>query len=127
MGDKYVLEEMLRRGAVLGGEQSGHIIFRRYATTGDGMLTALRVFEELSRADGSAGWVFMAAGLCIGTGAAFLGESAAKEIFGETKAAPEAPIRQQTEAEIRADEVRYDEDAKRLAAEDAAAKKQGKG
>ncbi len=45
VGDKYVLEEMLRRGAVLGGEQSGHIIFHRYATTGDGMLTALRVFE----------------------------------------------------------------------------------
>lgn len=45
VGDKYVLEEMLRRGAVLGGEQSGHIIFQRDATTGDGMLTALRVFE----------------------------------------------------------------------------------
>jgi phosphoglucosamine mutase len=47
VGDKYVLEEMLRRGAVLGGEQSGHIIFRDYATTGDGMLTALRVFEVM--------------------------------------------------------------------------------
>ena len=47
VGDKYVLEEMLRRGAVLGGEQSGHIIFSRYATTGDGMLTALRVFEAM--------------------------------------------------------------------------------
>jgi phosphoglucosamine mutase len=45
VGDKYVLEEMERRGAVLGGEQSGHIIFRAYATTGDGMLTALRIFE----------------------------------------------------------------------------------
>ena len=45
VGDKYVLEEMERRGAVLGGEQSGHIIFREFATTGDGMLTALRVFE----------------------------------------------------------------------------------
>ncbi len=51
VGDKYVLEEMLRRGAVLGGEQSGHIVFRRYATTGDGMLTALRVFEVMRRAD----------------------------------------------------------------------------
>jgi phosphoglucosamine mutase len=50
VGDKYVLEEMLRRGAVLGGEQSGHIIFRRYATTGDGMLTALRVFEAMREA-----------------------------------------------------------------------------
>jgi phosphoglucosamine mutase len=43
VGDKYVLEEMLRSNAALGGEQSGHIIFRDYATTGDGLLTALRV------------------------------------------------------------------------------------
>jgi len=47
VGDKYVLEEMIRRGAVLGGEQSGHVIFHQYATTGDGMLTALRVFEVM--------------------------------------------------------------------------------
>jgi phosphoglucosamine mutase len=47
VGDKYVLEEMLKRGAVLGGEQSGHVIFHRYATTGDGMLTALRVFQVM--------------------------------------------------------------------------------
>lgn len=47
VGDKYVLEEMLKRGAVLGGEQSGHVIFHRFATTGDGMLTALRVFEVM--------------------------------------------------------------------------------
>lgn len=45
VGDKYVLEEMLKRGAVLGGEQSGHIIFSEYATTGDGLLTALRLLE----------------------------------------------------------------------------------
>ena len=45
VGDKYVLEEMLRLDAVIGGEQSGHVIFREYATTGDGLLTALRVFE----------------------------------------------------------------------------------
>jgi phosphoglucosamine mutase len=45
VGDKYVLEEMLKRGAVLGGEQSGHVIFSEYATTGDGLLTALRVME----------------------------------------------------------------------------------
>jgi len=45
VGDKYVLEEMVRLGAVLGGEQSGHVIYRDYATTGDGMLTALRVLE----------------------------------------------------------------------------------
>jgi phosphoglucosamine mutase len=42
VGDRYVLEEMLRSGAVLGGEQSGHVIFLRHATTGDGLLTAVR-------------------------------------------------------------------------------------
>ena len=47
VGDKYVLEEMVRIGAALGGEQSGHIILRELATTGDGILTALRVFETL--------------------------------------------------------------------------------
>jgi len=45
VGDKYVLEEMVRTGAALGGEQSGHVIFREFATTGDGILTALRLFE----------------------------------------------------------------------------------
>jgi len=45
VGDKYVLEEMERLGAVVGGEQSGHVIFREFATTGDGLLTALRMFE----------------------------------------------------------------------------------
>jgi phosphoglucosamine mutase len=49
VGDKYVLEEMRRTGAVLGGEQSGHIIFSRVATTGDGLLTALMVLEIISR------------------------------------------------------------------------------
>ena len=43
VGDKYVLEEMVKRDAAIGGEQSGHIIFREFATMGDGMLTALRV------------------------------------------------------------------------------------
>ena len=45
VGDKYVLEEMRKTGAVLGGEQSGHIILSREATTGDGLLTAIRVLE----------------------------------------------------------------------------------
>lgn len=45
VGDKYVLEEMVRLGASLGGEQSGHVILREYSTTGDGMLTALRAIE----------------------------------------------------------------------------------
>lgn len=49
VGDKYVLEEMVRRGAVIGGEQSGHVIFHRQATTGDGILTLLRVLEVLVR------------------------------------------------------------------------------
>ena len=43
VGDKYVLEEMRKTGAVLGGEQSGHIILSREATTGDGVLTAIHV------------------------------------------------------------------------------------
>ncbi len=47
VGDKYVLEEMKKRDLVLGGEQSGHIIFREFATTGDGMLTALRVLAVI--------------------------------------------------------------------------------
>jgi phosphoglucosamine mutase len=47
VGDKYVLDEMVKRNAPLGGEQSGHIIFRDYATTGDGLLTALRVLEVM--------------------------------------------------------------------------------
>lgn len=50
VGDKYVLEEMQRAGATLGGEQSGHILFRDGdATTGDGLITALRVLEIMVR------------------------------------------------------------------------------
>jgi phosphoglucosamine mutase len=50
VGDKYVLEEMLKTGAILGGEQSGHIIFRDGdATTGDGLLTALRLMDIMVR------------------------------------------------------------------------------
>jgi phosphoglucosamine mutase len=52
VGDKYVLEEMQKTGATLGGEQSGHIIFRDGdATTGDGLLTALRVMEVMVRSN----------------------------------------------------------------------------
>ncbi|MBI1956102.1 MAG: phosphoglucosamine mutase, partial [Acidobacteria bacterium] len=48
VGDKYVLEEMLRCGANLGGEQSGHILFLDLATTGDGLLTALQMLRILA-------------------------------------------------------------------------------
>jgi phosphoglucosamine mutase len=48
VGDRYVLEEMLRSGANLGGEQSGHIIFLDDATTGDGLLTALKIASLVS-------------------------------------------------------------------------------
>lgn len=49
VGDKYVLEEMRRTGAALGGEQSGHIIFTGRSTTGDGLLTALLVLDIVHR------------------------------------------------------------------------------
>ena len=49
VGDKYVLEEMQKSGASLGGEQSGHILFPAKATTGDGLLTALMVLDAVHR------------------------------------------------------------------------------
>ncbi|MEX2420194.1 MAG: phosphoglucosamine mutase, partial [Actinomycetota bacterium] len=51
VGDRYVLEQMLEQGVALGGEQSGHIIFRDDATTGDGLVTAVR-FLSLAAARG---------------------------------------------------------------------------
>lgn len=47
VGDRYVLEKMLAEDHVLGGEQSGHIIMRHYANTGDGLLTALHLMQAL--------------------------------------------------------------------------------
>jgi phosphoglucosamine mutase len=47
VGDRQVLEEMRRRGAVLGGEQSGHIIFSKFLPTGDGLLTTLSVLKVM--------------------------------------------------------------------------------
>ena len=47
VGDKYVYENMLKNGFVLGGEQSGHIIFSKHARTGDGILTSLMVMEVM--------------------------------------------------------------------------------
>lgn len=49
VGDKYVLEEMVRQDAQIGGEQSGHVILRDFATTGDGMLTALQVLAAVQQ------------------------------------------------------------------------------
>jgi phosphoglucosamine mutase len=49
VGDRYVLEELDAHGLSLGGEQSGHIIFRENATTGDGILTGLQIAAELIR------------------------------------------------------------------------------
>ena len=48
VGDKYVMEEMLRRGATLGGEQSGHVIFSDYLYTGDGLCTDLNVLRTVA-------------------------------------------------------------------------------
>ena len=45
VGDKYVYEEMMNHGHRIGGEQSGHIIFSKYANTGDGILTALKLVQ----------------------------------------------------------------------------------
>ena len=47
VGDKYVYENMVQNGHSLGGEQSGHIIFSKHATTGDGILTSLKIMEVL--------------------------------------------------------------------------------
>jgi phosphomannomutase len=46
-GDKYVYENMVQNGHRIGGEQSGHIIFTKYATTGDGILTSLKLMEAM--------------------------------------------------------------------------------
>ncbi|MCR5611411.1 MAG: phosphoglucosamine mutase [Clostridiales bacterium] len=47
VGDKYVYENMVKNGHRIGGEQSGHIIFTKYATTGDGILTSLKMMEVM--------------------------------------------------------------------------------
>ncbi len=49
VGDRYVLENMLKNGYKIGGEQSGHIIFTDYSTTGDGLIPALQVLSSLKR------------------------------------------------------------------------------
>ncbi len=47
VGDKYVYENMVKNGHCIGGEQSGHIIFSKHATTGDGILTSLKIMETV--------------------------------------------------------------------------------
>jgi len=49
VGDRYVLENMLENGYMIGGEQSGHVIFLEYATTGDGELTAVQLLKAMKR------------------------------------------------------------------------------
>ena len=48
VGDRYVMQEMIKTSAILGGEDSGHIIFLNYQTTGDGILTALKLIQFMS-------------------------------------------------------------------------------
>ena len=51
VGDKHVIDEMLRNGSNLGGEQSGHIIFRDFSTTGDGLVAALQILKTMKLRD----------------------------------------------------------------------------
>jgi phosphoglucosamine mutase len=53
VGDRYVLEEMRNGGFTIGGEQSGHVVLSEYATTGDGVLTALHLMSEMKRTEKS--------------------------------------------------------------------------
>ncbi|HXH75210.1 MAG TPA: phosphoglucosamine mutase [Bacteriovoracaceae bacterium] len=47
VGDRYIVEHMRQSGALFGGEPSGHLVFKRYSTTGDGILAALKVIESI--------------------------------------------------------------------------------
>jgi phosphoglucosamine mutase len=49
VGDRYVLEEMLAKGAAIGGEESGHVIFLEHHTTGDGIITALQILAAMKK------------------------------------------------------------------------------
>jgi phosphoglucosamine mutase len=53
VGDKHVIDEMLRNGYNLGGEQSGHMIFRDFSTTGDGLVAALQILRIMKARDKS--------------------------------------------------------------------------
>lgn len=58
VGDKYVFENMMENGHSLGGEQSGHIIFSKYATTGDGVLTSIKLMEVILEKKAAASELF---------------------------------------------------------------------
>ena len=58
VGDKYVFENMMENGHSLGGEQSGHIIFSKYATTGDGVLTSIKFMEVMLEKKSTASELF---------------------------------------------------------------------
>jgi len=47
VGDRYIVEHMRQSGALFGGEPSGHLVFKKYSTTGDGILAALKVIESM--------------------------------------------------------------------------------
>ena len=49
VGDRFVLEEMLAKGSIIGGEDSGHLIFLQHHTTGDGLITALQVLAAIKK------------------------------------------------------------------------------
>ena len=49
VGDRYVLEDMLRLGGIVGGEESGHVLFLDHHTTGDGIVTAMQVIAAMAR------------------------------------------------------------------------------
>ena len=88
VGDKYVMEEMLKRGLSLGGEQSGHIIFSDYLFTGDGLCTALNVLRTValtgrSLADLAADLTTLSAGAAE--------RARAREGRSEDRAAPSPP------------------------------------
>ena len=67
VGDKYVYEYMQKNGCRLGGEQSGHIIFSKYASTGDGILTSLKMMEVMMANENESahrGFTYLSAGSC---------------------------------------------------------------
>lgn len=53
VGDRYVIEKMEETGAILGGEQSGHIIFKQYNTTGDGLMSSMKLLEIVKKSQSS--------------------------------------------------------------------------